>query len=251
MKTSWEIIEGRRTNYVDVHYNEVVIGSHYGTGMSDNAGSCSHREFLEGEYQGLILETFGKEVLDEVVYAVEHSHENPNHNEKRAKINKIKEFIEAIPIDKSLLELKNSPDFIDGFNVYGNRGGYRSYIESDTTSFTYQSTKGVFKNKSTGKKTKVQMDFHMSSCVELHDYYYLIGNDNLYVLSPEGTIVFTTEKKTIEDCIFGYEIRINRVFKSGEIITFSYWAFDSELIPRGLIRYELGKGLMGRIELEE
>lgn len=249
MKTSWEKMEGRRTDYIDVHYNEVVVGYHYGTGMSDNGGACSHQEFLKGEFQGLILERFGQEILDEVINAVKNTHQNPDHNQKRAKIKRIKDYIEAIPIDNSMNMLLKHPDTIDGFNTYGNRGGYNSYIESDDTYLTYQSTQAILKSKHTDKKIKLNFDFHISACVELHDYYYLIGNDNFHVLSSEGKIIFTTEAVTFDEIIFGYEVRINRVFRNGELIFFSYWAFDSENIPSGLIRYKLGKGLIARDNL--
>ena len=249
MKTSWQETKGKRTIYIDVHYNEVVVGHHYGTGMTDNAGACSHQEFLEGRFQGLIEERFGKEVLNEVLYAVEHSHENPEHNAHRKKISKIKKFIDDILIDDTLRNLYKHPDTINGFMTYGNRKGYKSYIESDNTSLTYESTKGVIENKQSGEKIKLTFEFHATSCVELHDYYFLTGNDNFYVISPQGAIIFTTERE-LEEAIFGYQVRIDRVFRNKETIFFSYWAFDREAIPRGLIKYELNKGLTGRTVLK-
>ena len=83
MNTSWEHIDGKRTEYVDVNYHQVIVGHHYGTGMSDIAGACSHQKFLEGEYHGLIIERFGEDLLKEVIYAVENSHKNPEHNRNR------------------------------------------------------------------------------------------------------------------------------------------------------------------------
>lgn len=250
MITSWERTEGRRTYYILVHYNEIVVGSHYGTGMSDNAGSCSHEAFLEGEFQDLVLENFDQAILDEVIFAIKHTHENVYHNEKRTEIERLKSYIETIPIDKTLLELKNHPDTIDGSNTYGNKGHYKSYIESDTTTFFYSSTKGHITSKETSEVVNLKWKFHASSCVELHDTYYLIGNDNLQVISKEGEIIYSSERD-IERDIFGSTIRISRVFKNEETIFISYWTFDKENLPDGLIRFELGKGFTGRMEFED
>lgn len=53
--------------YVHVRVHDVVVGGHYGSGHTDNAGSCSHAEFLAGRYQDVVLEDLGQEVLDEVL----------------------------------------------------------------------------------------------------------------------------------------------------------------------------------------
>lgn len=250
MKTSWIKSEGRRTDYIDVHYNEVVVGYNYGTGMTDNAGACTHKEFLGGRFNGLILERFGQNILSEVIATVKASPNLEEHNKKRAKIKKIKDYIYSIPIDKSLRNLIKNQKTINGFLIYGNQGHYKSFIESDTTTLFYKSTKATITNKVDNKKFEIEFSFHASSCVELNDYYYIIGNDNLHVLSPQGIFVFTTEN-VIEEKLFGYEVRISNVFRYDTTIFFSYWAFDDEFIPKGLIRYELGEGLTGRVEVHD
>lgn len=250
MKTYWEKITGRRNEYVIVNYNEVVVGHNYGTGMTDAAGSCSHESFLKGEFHGLILERFGQEVLDEVIQAVEHSHENDDHNEKRAMIRKIKEYLDEIPIDENLRNLIKDPRTINGFYTYGNKGNYDSFIESDTTTFFYSSTKAKIENNNTGEVINFELDFHGSSCVELDDNYYMIGGDNLHVFSKKGEVIYTTERP-LEERIFGYEVRIGNVYRNGNTIFVSYWAFDDEMIPRGLLKVELDKGLTGRIDRED
>ena len=45
----------------------MIVGHHYGTGMSDIAGAASYQEFLNGRFQDLILGSFGQGILDEVI----------------------------------------------------------------------------------------------------------------------------------------------------------------------------------------
>ena len=97
------------------------------------------------------------------------------------------------------------------------------------------------------EKIKFELDFHGTSCVELHDFYYITGGDNFHVISPEGKLVFTTSRP-YEEAVFGYDVRIGRVFRNHSSIFFSYWAFDDDSISDGLIRHVLGKGLVGRID---
>jgi hypothetical protein len=103
-------------------------------------------------------------------------------------------------------------------------------------------------HKETGKEIALEFNFFATCCVEYQDYYFLTGNNNFHVLSPEGKIIYTTERK-YEDAIFGYAVRISRVYRNLATIFFSYWAFDKGMNPSGLIKYVLGKGLTSRIEI--
>lgn len=68
MKTSWEYGPA----YCQITKSEVVVGSNPGkTGHTDNAGSCSHAEFLGGQYHDLIKKDLGEEVLQEVIASVQ------------------------------------------------------------------------------------------------------------------------------------------------------------------------------------
>ncbi len=70
---SWEIVNGKKVNYIYLYSNELVVGETYGSGHTDTAGACSLEKFLEGQYHSIIIEKFGKEVLDEVVLFVRNS----------------------------------------------------------------------------------------------------------------------------------------------------------------------------------
>jgi hypothetical protein len=245
VKTSWEKTSGNRTDYIDVHYNKVIVGHHYQTGMSDIAGDCSHEEFLAGQFQGLIHDTFGPGVLKAVMYAVEHSYENTDHNKKRENVAVLRHFLNQFPADPALGTIINNPGTINGADVYGNLGGYKSRIESDTTILTYESTKGDIVHKKTGNKINFTLDFHISRCVELHDTYYITGGDNFHVLSSGGKILFTTDR---HDLLFGYVLRFGNVLRNNGTIAVSYWWISSDY-PAGFLRYEPGKGFTGRWEV--
>jgi hypothetical protein len=69
-KTSWEISKGGQTCYVYLNDREVIAGSHWGSGHTDNAGSCTHEAFLAGEFHDVIRSDFDEDTLQEIVEAV-------------------------------------------------------------------------------------------------------------------------------------------------------------------------------------
>ncbi|MFX1451300.1 MAG: hypothetical protein ACFFCM_10685 [Promethearchaeota archaeon] len=194
MKTSWEKKDGRRTEYVYVNYKEVIVGSHYGTGMSDNAGAASYQEFLNGRFQNLILESFGQAVLDEIINVVNLSIAGkiPEFQEKKQEVLEKRYFLESIPIDESLKELddlKKHPETISGYKVYGNAGGYKTILKSDNLTLFVSGQKGYIEVKG-GKRFQFKLKGHCSGVVELHDYFYVHHSDNFAVITPEGEIIF-------------------------------------------------------------
>jgi len=64
---SWEKTKGKEVRYIQLYDNKIVIGSHFGNGHTDNAGSCSIQEFLDGKYQSLVISDFNKKTLQEVL----------------------------------------------------------------------------------------------------------------------------------------------------------------------------------------
>jgi ankyrin repeat protein len=67
MQRNWEKTSGSRVDYLQITPYEVVIGSHWGTAASDNATARSHQEFLAGDLQSVARQTFGDEILAEVI----------------------------------------------------------------------------------------------------------------------------------------------------------------------------------------
>ena len=247
MKTSWEKTEGKRTEYIDVHYHEVVVGHHYGTGMSDIAGACSHKEFIEGRFHSLIVERFGEDVLDEVIFAVNNSYKNSEHNKHRDEDQRILSFFNSIPTDPSLEGLISQPDTENGHDNIGNAGGKKTILKNEKATFTFTSTRGYI--EPAGKeKISIKFNGYGESSVMLNDHFFLLSDD-FVVISPEGEILFTTYEPDRDIAFFGSTIRMGWVYKNKDIIFFSYRWFNNNY-PRGIIKYQLEEGLTGRWELE-
>jgi len=224
------------------------VGHHYGTGMSDIAGACSHKIFLEGEHHGLILERFGEDILKEVIFAVKNSYKYPEHNKHRDEDQKILAFFNSIPIDPSLEGLIDQPDTENGHDNIGNAGGKKTILKNEKATFTFTSTRGYVEP---AEKEKINLKFngYAESCVMLSGHFFLL-TDDFVVISPEGETIFTTNEPDLERKFFGSTIRMGRVYKNKDIIFFSYrWFYNN--YPRGIVAYELGKGLTGRWELED
>ena len=67
----WSAPNGPGQKYIEVYSTQVVVGSYWRDGHSDNAGVCSLDEFLEGRFQDLILRDHGSETLAEVKEAAQ------------------------------------------------------------------------------------------------------------------------------------------------------------------------------------
>lgn len=73
MKTMWrkERRTSKRVDYVNVYKTHVEVGCHFGSGHTDNAGTCSFDAFLGGRWHDEIKATFGDRVLEEVIATVD------------------------------------------------------------------------------------------------------------------------------------------------------------------------------------
>jgi len=56
--SSWEAQDGKRTFYIHVQGDQVVIGSHHGSGHTDNAGVYTAAQILAGEWDAHITRHF-------------------------------------------------------------------------------------------------------------------------------------------------------------------------------------------------
>lgn len=77
MKTYWNKTTGDRVDYVQIVEEHVIVGRHRGSGHTDEAGSASFADFLEGRYHDVISAEHGPEVLEAVVDAVRQRIERP------------------------------------------------------------------------------------------------------------------------------------------------------------------------------
>jgi hypothetical protein len=244
MKTDWNTNHNGIPHFIVVTANEVVIGS--GSGHSENAVSCTHAEFLEGAHQNLILSDFDADVLAEVIESVKVAPTYPPFQEQRDKIAARRAFLNTIPFDQMLAGLHDHPATEQGFKNYSNVGGYR--VKSDTMTLTVDRANGfVALNDSETPQYPFELLGFAFGVVALRDHFYLVVSGSYAVIGSYGQALDAPDPI---HGIFGAELRINRVYRHGETIFFSYALNVPPDYPKGLLRYELGKGFTGRWEIK-
>lgn len=68
--SSWEATEGKATYYISIQGDRVIIGNHFGSGHTDNAGVYTFQQVLNGEWDAHISRHFPGGVLAEVKAAL-------------------------------------------------------------------------------------------------------------------------------------------------------------------------------------
>ena len=239
LQTNWERQDGRVTHYIRIRHWQVIVGSHAGSGHTDNASACEYEVFLNGRFHPHILAHFDKAVLTAVIAAVQFAQTYPSFIAKRDKTAAAYAFLERIPIAPTLADLPRHPDTENGATNYGNGGGYKTILHSDTVTLTVERHEGFVMANEGGEKRPFTLPGHASSAVALQDHFYLVVSDAYAIITPDGTVL------TQERNIFGTFLRINAVYRREGTICFGYFWLEGEH-PRGWLRYELGVGFNGR-----
>jgi hypothetical protein len=247
LRTSWERQDDRITHYIRITHWQVIVGSHAGSGHTDNASACGYDEFVDGRFHTHILAHFDEGVLTAVLAAVQAAQTYPPFIAKRDKTAVAHAFLESIPIDPTLADFPRHPDTENGATNYGNGGGYKTILRSDTVTLTVERNEGfVMPNEGSEKQalrhSSVQaftLPGHASSTVALHDHFYLVVSDAYAIVTPDGAVL------TQERPIFGTFLRINAVYRLEDTVCFGYFWLRGEH-PRGWLRYVLGVGFNGR-----
>ena len=73
MTRRWEKSNGPGYAYVYIKGDEVVVGEHFGSGHTDNAGYASRESFLAGHLQNVVRDSLGDAILQEVLAELTHS----------------------------------------------------------------------------------------------------------------------------------------------------------------------------------
>ncbi len=94
LQTSWERKDGRITHYIHLNYLQVVVGSHAGSGHTDNASACGYDAFVDGRFHSHILTYFDEGVLTAVLAAVQAAQTYPPFIAKRNKTAVAHAFLE-------------------------------------------------------------------------------------------------------------------------------------------------------------
>ena len=241
MKTSWETHVGGTTHYIQVNALEVVVGSHGGSGHTDQAGAVLHDEFLSGQFPDLIRRDFGPDVLAEVLEAIHAAATHPPFIAQREHRARLQAFLDAIPIDPGLNALPRWPDTEHGYRHYGNAGGYKTIVHSDTLTLTTEKQQAILEHTTTGEIiASLVLPGHISDVVPLADHFYLLSRDDMTVIAPDGSLAAAPGSG-----FFGAELRLGRVYRHGSTIAYSYHWLGAPY-GRGLLRYQVGQGFTGR-----
>jgi len=64
----WEKTKGKETRYIYLRTDRIKVGHHFGSGHTDNSGTCTIQEFLDGKFQDLVISDFNKKILQEVFF---------------------------------------------------------------------------------------------------------------------------------------------------------------------------------------
>jgi len=241
MKTSWETHAYGTTHYIQIDAQELVVGSHAGSGHTDNAGAVLHAEFLQGQYHDLIRTQFGPDVLTEVIEAIHAAATHPPFLAQREHRAKLHTFLDAIPLDPNLNDLCRWPDTEHGYRHYGNAGGTKTIVHSDTLTLTTERDQAILETTVSGDSiANLTLPGHISDVVALADHFYLLVNDDMAVIAPDGSLAAAPDSG-----IFGAELRLGRVYRHNETIVYSYHWLGAPY-GKGLLHYAVGQGFTGR-----
>jgi hypothetical protein len=70
MKTEWEASQGVQSDRIKLTKEIITIYRILGGGWFDSGAECTLQEFLKGKYHEIMIDLFGKDILDEVISAV-------------------------------------------------------------------------------------------------------------------------------------------------------------------------------------
>jgi hypothetical protein len=252
MKTSWEKTKSGHTHYCYVKPHRVWVGDHHGSGQSDNAGSCTHREFLDGQYQSLIRDVFGKKVLGEVITAVKGIGQLPEVIEKEQLENEQLDNWRKMPVEQGLIRLAAEPDE-DGYRDHYGRGPNKSTVVQLTREVKIVAAGGSGKSylvKPDGGKLEVPI---WSRPMIGHGGFAYWAGDHLLILDVDAILRFDTRSMDKSHGIGG-RFRITNVLRKGEVVMARYqnyfWVDDPHGVNAmgmsGLLKLDPDKGMVAR-----
>ena len=254
--TSWTRQSGRQTFYLYVGPYDIEWGSHYGTGQTDASINIPHEEFLGGEHQDGIAHDFGKDVLQEVLRTVRHSHQVPRFAREWRDAERRLKFWKSIPIDPELCRLAAKPND-QGKSRYCNiklaDGSYETEVREGTVvlrldgwhaRFTFPRKGPVFlKQKSVDLRGN-------HSAVLAHKSRFYVADNYLEVFDIRGRRLFSTVDLE-ETSGLGTLYRIDDVVRAGDRVmaVYSDYHFNprvDEIGDKGYLEIDVSRGIIAR-----
>ena len=247
-KTSWEKDNGHSVDFIQITHLEVVLGTQMKfTSQGGGAKTCPHKDFLNGKFHQDIKKTHGDKILYEVILAVKNAHKNPLFQEQDKQTKIRHNFIYSIPYDSTLENLHKNPDAVNGSENYCNAGTYKTVLKSNRATLRTELNNNYIVDESNNKK-EIILPGLCESAVCCNDYFFVVSNFNFFVFNQVGEWEYTTPAyDDFDNCVFGTQVRIDRVYKNADRIFFRYSWFSNEY-PSGLIEYKIGEGLCSRWE---
>jgi len=255
MKTSWEKTKSGRTDYCHVLIRRVELGSHHGSGQSDNAGFCTHQEFLEGRFQAEIRDIFSAGILRSVVAAVNWIGRQPDVIEHLQLEAKQLENWQKIPIEQSL-NLIASEANEDGYRDNYGTGPNKTTVVHLTDKVKLvagRNTKKSYLLKADGSKVVVPV---WSSPIIGHGGFAYCACSHLYIIDVNANFSFDTRSMTQSHGLgLGQRFRISNIIRKGDQVLAEYRSHDwfedpssMEVMGRsGLLQLEPKHGIVGRL----
>lgn len=246
LRTAWERHLDGATHYIQVTRTEVVVGHHYGSGQTDYAGVATHAEFLAGRYQDIVRDVHGEAALTEVLASVRATDLDPAVIAARAAVAGLRAALDAIPHEPGLLALLRDPATEHGRSSHGNRGGYRTRVESDSLVLEIDGREGTLGPLHAAARThrRVRLAQHASRVVALRDHFLLVTSDDWLLLGPDGE----PQPAGRDGPAFGTHLRVDDVHRHGDALLVSYHWFDRNDGGSGVLRLVPGVGFVGRDE---
>jgi len=244
MKTHWEVWNDGVRQQIDIGANRVTVSE--GAGFTELGSDYTHAEFLAGKnLQHAITVSHGPAVLAEVLAAIRAASSYAPFVEKLSEERDHLARFNAIPLDYTLPALL--PD--SSRRVYRNGANGETSVRSDSTTLTMEGEglSGFLRpNDLEGPRISFRLEplGYISGGVAWRDVFCILQGGNFVLIDAEGVV----EQFPVDHQIkLGHSLRLNDCFRHPDAWIFSYWWLGVPL-PRGLFRYEHGKGLTGRWE---
>jgi len=225
---SWETKKGGRTCYVQVTPYEVVVGSHSGSGHSDNAATCSHQELLDGTHQGTIRHEHGDRILQEVIAAVVASFEDPETLLRWTEEHAQAERWKALPTDERLRAFLEDPEE-RGISSYGKgEGPFVSFLTLGSVSLRVDGSHAVFTVPGRPPREHTLPGNHSALLVAGTRFY--VAAQHALIFDAFGDLVASTGPYE-ESLALARRLRISDVLRRGDEAVFLYRNFANEGAP--------------------
>ncbi len=155
------------------------------------------------------------------------------------------EYLLRLPEAPELARVHRAKETVNGYFNYGNAGGYKTELASDSRTIQFESTMGAVVTGD-GRTFPFQLPGHCSAVVERADHFYLIHSDQFAEISPEASILFDSSTAPATAGIFGGALRLKNCYRHQQTIFTAYWWVGGAPYPGGLLRFDSGRGFTAR-----